>query len=50
MASSVLDQLIGVTPSELELMRKVKEIGATSADELGGGAQAVNGWPRSLTR
>ena len=34
MASSVLDQLIGVTPRELELLRKVKEVGAASADEL----------------
>jgi DNA-binding MarR family transcriptional regulator len=34
MASSILDQLIGVTPQELALLRKVKEMGAASADEL----------------
>ena len=34
MASGVLDQLIGVTPRELELLRKLKEVGAASADEL----------------
>ena len=34
MSSSVLDQLIGVTPRELELLRKLKEVGAASADEL----------------
>jgi DNA-binding MarR family transcriptional regulator len=34
MASTILDQLIGVTPQELELLRKVNEIGAVSVDEL----------------
>jgi hypothetical protein len=34
MTANVLDQLIGVTPRELELLRKVKEVGAASADEL----------------
>ena len=34
METSILDQLIGVTPKELALLRKVNEIGAASADEL----------------
>jgi DNA-binding MarR family transcriptional regulator len=32
--NNLLDQLIGVTPQELEMLRKLKEIGAASADEL----------------
>ena len=34
MASNILDQLIGVTPRELDLLRMVNKIGAASADEL----------------
>lgn len=30
----VLDQMIGMTQEELDLLRKVKELGAASADEL----------------
>lgn len=34
MANSIIDQLVGVTPQELALLRKVNEVGAASADEL----------------
>ena len=34
MANSVIDQLVGVTPEELALLRKVNEVGAVSEDEL----------------
>ncbi len=34
MPSSLLDQLIGISPEELALLRKLKEVGAASADEL----------------
>jgi len=34
MEQNVLDSLIGVTPRELALLRKVNEIGAASADDL----------------
>ncbi len=34
MGINVLDQLVGLSHDELDLLRKVNEIGAASADEL----------------
>jgi len=32
--ANIMDKLVGMTPDELALLRKVNEVGAVSADEL----------------